>query len=296
MSKPQTDMGVGERPVFWLSIGIPVLLFFITGYFAWRGKNLDFSSEGFKEFMSISALPLICLGASVPLSTLVWRIHATRQTAEQIIVTRLKNNVDAFYAHRKAFIDYFSYIEEVTYEGGVKGMFKVHPRLHLKFFANQSPDKGMPSVDSGQFASALETLGTIRNKLEEIIASNDAKRRIRAYAAASHLLKELGILLVLKELYERLPAEGRDYELPDGRVFRSMGTELEHLIGAYRYSRSMMRLLCEFAGYPVDYFTASQRKGLQDVDKGTAYEKAPPFDQWARDYRYVELSANSVTQ
>lgn len=285
MSRLQTDKGVGERPVFWASIGIPVLLFFITGYFAWRGKSLDFSSDGFNVFMGISALPFICLGASVPLSTLVWRIHATRQTAEQIIVTRLKNNVDAFYAHRKAFIDYFSYIDNVKYEGLVEGVFKVHPRLHLKFFVNQSPEKGMPALNLEQFADALTTLGAIRNELERLLGSPDPDEKIQAYASASYLLQKLGSLLVLKELYERLPAKGNYYRLPSGETFRSLGPHAAQLIGAYRYCRSMMRLLCEFAGHPVEYFTTWERDSLREIDKGDAWKKTTPVDSWAMKYR-----------
>lgn len=291
MFRLQTDKGVGEQPVFWLSIAIPVVLAFITGWIALQGKSLSLSADGFKEFLSISTLPLIFLGTSVPLSTLVWRLHATRQTAEQIIVTRLKNNVDAFYAHRKALVDYFSYVDEVMYEGEVKGVFKAHPRLHLKFFVNQTPDKGMPFYDEAAFKGAIELLSAARTALAVIISEKNAVKKIQAYSRASEVLTELGTLLVLKELYERLPAEGREYQLPgdSGTVFRSLGLEVEQLIGAYRYSRSVMRLLCEFAGYKLDYFTAEVSERLHEIDKGTAYERALTIDEWARDYRHVPL-------
>lgn len=53
------------------------------------------------------------------------------------------------------------------------------------------------------------------------------------------------------------------------RAFTPLGDNTHELIGAYRYCRSFMRLLCEFAGYGIKFF---ERDGRYDfVDKGRHY-------------------------
>lgn len=96
---------LSAQPLFWASIAAPVLSFIFFGYFAWHGRSIDMSSDGFKEFVAISKLPLALLSLSIPLSAIIASAHRATQTASQIEVVLKKNALDSFYAHEKSFIE-----------------------------------------------------------------------------------------------------------------------------------------------------------------------------------------------
>ncbi|WP_374981293.1 hypothetical protein PSGK_09580 [Pseudomonas solani] len=268
--------------VFWVSI--PVIYFFVFGFLSWRGHDVSLTSDGFRHFLTISTLPLALLSISIPLAALISRLHGTKQTAvqirntgTQIDLTRNKNNVDAFYAHRKALIDYFDYIDEATYPGEVVGKFKAHPRLHIKFFLSEQPGAGIPPVNPHRFKRCILRLKVSRERIQRLIPYRSAYD-ISVLAAAAHNYSKLCLnlnkvaeILVLPEIYKDLKEPGLKIEIIlENKVIQlhALGNSLSHAIGSYRYCRSFMRVLCEFSGYPVDFFA----HGRTIVDKGDNYK------------------------
>lgn len=87
------DSGLSEQGLLWVSILSPFLYFLALGVVSWEGYSVSVTSEGLKTFLSISALPLGAISLALPLSVLVSRLHATKQTAKQIKITQQKNNI-----------------------------------------------------------------------------------------------------------------------------------------------------------------------------------------------------------
>ncbi len=140
--KLNEDGGLSEQGLLWISILSPFLYFLVLGGISWDGYSVSVTSEGLKKFLSISGLPLGVLSLALPMSVLVSRLHATKQTAKQIKITQQKNNIDLFHSHRKELFSYFSQIGEVNYLDCLIGKFKVHPRVH-KIFFNGMPENGI---------------------------------------------------------------------------------------------------------------------------------------------------------
>ncbi len=78
------DKGLSSQGLLWLSILCPFLYFITLGGITWQGYEISITSAGINTFFSISKLPLAILSIIIPLSVLVSRFHATKQTAEQI--------------------------------------------------------------------------------------------------------------------------------------------------------------------------------------------------------------------
>ncbi|WP_439953679.1 hypothetical protein ACS98V_00080 [Escherichia coli] len=103
-----------KQPLFIASIIIPLEMFILYGLWAWKGHSLDFTSEGFNQFLDISKLPLLILASSVPLASIVNNIHRTTQTENQIEKTQKqinlvieKNKTDCYLLTSKKLRGYF---------------------------------------------------------------------------------------------------------------------------------------------------------------------------------------------
>jgi hypothetical protein len=149
------ESGLSEQGLLWVSILSPFLYFLALGVVSWNGYSVSVTSEGLKTFLSISALPLGALSLALPLSVLVSRLHATKQTAKQIKITQQKNNLDLFHSHRKELFSYFGQIGEVQYLDCLTGKFKVHPRVHKVFFTGRRITRGLPHVPADEFKRTL---------------------------------------------------------------------------------------------------------------------------------------------
>lgn len=90
-----------NQPLFMISIFIPLYLFLSIGFWSWQGHSLNFTSDGFNNFLTISKLPLLFLAAAVPLTSIVNNIHRTIQTEKQISEAEKKNLADSYYTHFK---------------------------------------------------------------------------------------------------------------------------------------------------------------------------------------------------
>lgn len=292
------DRGLAEQGYLWLSILTPAIYFIVFGTFAWNGYSPSLTSEGFSEFIRISALPIALLSLSIPLTVLVARVHATHQTSVQIATTRHKNNIDAYYAHRKAMFEYFGSLKEIEYSGAIKGDFYAHPRLHLRFFIDKGPNNGTPEINKEKFKSAIKTITEIQNHINIALTRKEERRvNIENYAQACTKIFELATILNLPCIYENLKSHHTEFNIcwdssdseENDLKFNAVGKSTEQLIGAYRYTRSFLRVLCEFAGYDVSFF---DKKEYPAIDKGSDYKTKEyhSMDIEQRLYNIVESS------
>ena len=79
------DEGLSSQGLLWLSIFCPFLYFIILGFVAWQGSEISITGEGLNTFFSLSKLPLAIVSLTIPLSVLVSRFHATKQTAVRTV-------------------------------------------------------------------------------------------------------------------------------------------------------------------------------------------------------------------
>lgn len=283
------DRGLAEQGYLWLSILAPLLYFFALGHYSWQGYTLSMSSTGLSEFLRISTLPIGLISLSIPLSILVSRIHATHQTSVQITTTRYKNNMDGYYAHRKAIFEYFGSQRKITYLGVIVGDFHAYPRLHLRFFKDEGPSNGTPKINTQRFTSAIALLTEIQLHIHYALLSTSASEvATYNYANACTKIYDLAGILTLPCIYEELKNSSDEHILydtknllaPNDLKFIKLGQTTDSLIGSYRYTRSFMRVLCEFAGYDVSFF---DKKEYPVIDKGDKYNSHP--------YNYRDISS-----
>jgi len=272
------EKGLIKQGMLWLSIATPVFYFLTLGMFAWTPYSIDISNEGFSKFITISALPLAILSISIPLSVLVSRFHATQQTAMQIQSTRLKNNIDAFYTHRKAMFDYFDKIGSEEFHGLSTCHIKLHPQLHKYAFFGSSPEKGMPIPSIDFFKTLERRLASARTFTHHTLFATTPELRLTMYISACTPIWQLAETLHLREinnaLYERSFVIKQSGQIQALTV--SIGTTTEELVGAYRYCRSFFRLLCDFAGYDSDILRSIDNETSDSfitIDVGSRYLK-----------------------
>lgn len=275
------DRGLAEQGFLWLSIFMPTSYFSAFGILAWHNYSPDLSPEGFTEFLKISALPLGLLSLSIPLSVLVARIHATHQTSVQIQITRHKNNLDSYYSHRKAMFEYFDALKQIIYPGGIKGDFHAHPRLHLRFFLDKGPSNGTPEVNKKAFEDSIKKISEIQEHIHQcLLAESPIDKRIVNYSQSSKKIYELAGTLSLSNIYETLKEKSEDASIcldsntkkDQDLIFSTIGQSTAELVGAYRYIRSFLRTLCEFAGQDVSFF---DKKAYPMIDKGNKFKTSP---------------------
>lgn len=117
-----------NQPLFLISIFIPFYLFLSIGFWSWKGHSINFTADGFNNFLTISKLPLFFLAAAVPLTSIVNNIHRTIQTEKKISEAERKNLSDAYYTHFKHTLELLRSItsEKVT-------IFNVNQHLEFSF-------------------------------------------------------------------------------------------------------------------------------------------------------------------
>ncbi len=246
------DSGLSEQGLLWVSILSPFLYFLALGVVSWDGYSVSVTSEGLKTFLSISALPLGALSLALPLSVLVSRFHATKQTAKQIKITQQKNNIDLFHSHRKELFSYFSQIGEIQYLDCLTGNFNVHPRVHKVFFTGR-PEDGVPLVDEDAFKEIEGELSSARWQLDAIIRDKNPQLTYSLYLAnfcstIYRLSEKLGLPEIYVELAQKsllVPTElnGREH-----MELLTVGKTTDEAVAAYRYAKGYFHNLCDFAG------------------------------------------------
>ncbi len=252
--------GASNQKLLWMSIVIPSLYFLEFGFLAWWGSTPDYSAKGFVEFLRISSLPLGLLSLCLPLSLLVLRLHSTKQTAEQIKITRVKNNADAFYAHRKAMIEYFALFPEKKYTGELTGRFDAHPSLHMHFFGTSSIHKGVEPIDNKKKKQCIQLLNETKESLMTFMnVSNDVSVRQVALIKTCRYVYILGDILFLNTISEQIKGGSPSYVvlgLPDNssnQTITFVGKTRLTLIAAFLYEIDYVEILFNFSGVSYDF-------------------------------------------
>lgn len=115
-----------QQPLFLTSILLPFHTFLIYGIWSWMGHGINFSSDGFANFIDITKLPLLLLASSVPLAAIVNNIHRTIQTEKQIMEAQQKNLQDFYINHRKFHLELYSKIEGKNIEEDIRETKRSH--------------------------------------------------------------------------------------------------------------------------------------------------------------------------
>lgn len=298
------EKGLMNHGLLWFSILTPVLYFITIGYVSWEPYTLNMSSEGFAKFISISTLPFAILSLAIPLPVLVSRFHATQQTATQIKVTKLKNNIDIFYAHRKAMFEYFDRIPKVKFEGAPECDFKVHPRLHINAFRGSKPEQGSPAIFEEFFKSIESNLFSARTMAHHTLTEEDVHRRLAFYRNSCIALWAVSRRLLIGEMFtaisdNSIAIKETQRTNPRDTYVITVGQTTSELIGSYRMCRSFYRILCEFSGYESEFFKAvdNEDDAFAEIESGRRYTELSenPVErilEWVRDC--PELTTESI--
>lgn len=247
--------GLLSQKMFWLSIAIPAAYFISFGIICWTGHNVDISSNGLANFISISAMPLTVLSASVPLAVTVASFHSTQQTAEQIALTARKNNLESYYLHRNEFFLHFKRHDETEYLECFKGSFDVNPRLYNNFFTG-SPEQGTPDINHAAFLDIKKELAEAEEQLDTTISApfEGIQTAAQYLLGTCNTMYRIGMKLGIKEIYLDLADKSIDVPVCDdeiaedeARIRKSLGCTTHEAVSTYRHIRDYFDLLCEFA-------------------------------------------------
>lgn len=252
-----SDDGLVKQPLFWLSIFAPVSYFITTGIVCWYGYEISISAQGFGTFVGISALPLALLSLAIPLGVTVARFHSTEQTAKQISIAsnqlsivRHKNNLDAFYSHRKEFFAYFDKIGTVNFLNTLEVKYQVNPRLHGLIF-NGKPETGTPEINAELISQLVSKIKFIRICLDKVLQNIDPEQTLTWYTTAASDIYWISVTLGIREINQELNNLSVTltgfYE--DGEVMRqrSIGTTTVQAISAYRCAKSYILTILHFS-------------------------------------------------
>lgn len=269
------DKGLFKQGALWLSLLIPFGWFLSFGITAWYEYPLSINAEGFKKFLEISTLPLALLAIGLPASVLVSRLHATHQTARQISLSKEKNNVDAFYSHRKEFYSYFDRLPDVTYLSVLEVTFKVHPALYSILYKG-SPEQGIPKLNTSRLCSLLDMITETREVLDKLVTDRNSKTSAQEYLHACGLMIQLSLIIGAIDIRKKLVTKGvlvpNDYITGEYTTNRTLGTTSTETIAGYRYLREYMMNICLAVSHQHD-FTAI---GYDHIDVDTSYKNINP--------------------
>lgn len=282
------ERGLIHQRLLWACILTPIFYFLTIGLFIWADYSPAISAEGFKKFIQISALPLGILSLAIPLSVLVSRFHATEQTAIQIKAAKAKNNMDAFYSHRKAMFDYFDKISEQDFDGQIKGVFKIEPTLHKHAFWGASPESGMPTPHDAFFEMVEAELSSARTFIHHVLFEDDLNKRLAFYKCACDALWRTSYNLSLDALTRKLVDNGHALKEPQRKepeetYTLTIGNTTAELVGTYRYCRQYYRHLCDFSGYKSPF--------LKEIEHDTSIRSVAD-----RGRRYTEINLKAVDE
>lgn len=248
-----TSKGLVHQGLLWLAVFIPIAIAISLGGWAWVGYELELSSGGFKRFIEISILPLAVMSLSLPLAGLVSRFHSTQQTAKQIEVVSFKNNLDAFYTHRKELLAYFDAVPDVNYLGVVDVVYKLHPVIHVRFFEG-TPKQGWPQANVAVFEGVGRNISTgamfLMGVLEPSAASHMSTLDCYLNACRDIFLaaQSLHVRDVARDLVSRGVMIKSGAASQVGYDMITMGTTTVEVLAAFRIVKSYYDNLCDFAG------------------------------------------------
>ena len=258
------EKGLFKQGALWLSLFIPFGWFLSFGITAWYEYSLSLNAEGFKKFLEISTLPLALLAIGLPASVLVARFHATHQTARQISLSKEKNNIDAFYSHRKEFYSFFDRFPDLNYLGVFEASFKVHPSLYTTLYSG-TPEQGAPKLNIDKLQEMLKEITKIRDNLNNLFVESVVEVQREEYLFACHTILNLSIEIADTSIRKQLITKGFEgkYSNTSGSGFtRTLGRTSTEVIAAYRYMREYMMNICLCVGHKHTFL----HQGYEHID------------------------------
>ncbi|MBK3440643.1 hypothetical protein [Pseudomonas lactis] len=253
--KLDTSKGLIHQGLLWMSIFTPLAVAIALGLWVWPKYSFELSPAGFKNFIDISILPLAVMSLSLPLSGLISRFHSTQQTAKQIEVVSFKNNLDAFYTHRKEMLAYFSAMQDVDYLGVEIFKYHLHPVLHVRFFSG-APEDGLPKIEVDSFESVNAQIMSGAKFLKSVLVPSGigSFSTLDAYLQACKSIclaaNSLHITQVTRGIVSRGVLVRSEGCAPPQYDFITLGTSTLDVLAAIRFTKDFYDNLCDFAGYP----------------------------------------------
>ncbi|WDM57703.1 hypothetical protein K4A76_14600 [Pseudomonas sp. NEEL19] len=241
-----TEHGLIKQGLLWLAIGIPLSLGFAFGLWTWSGYEVSLTPEGYKKFAEISLLPLALMSMSLPLAALVARFHSTQQSARQIVLSRTKNNLDAYYAHRKAMFEYFKEIDDTKYFNQYTFSYKTHPVIHKRFFIG-TPEDGTPAAHKHAFEQTERFILSAANLLSGVLDGSN-NNSFSFYLAASTDIYHAARKLNIKKIYMTMREQGVHVRYDDDSDAPTFGTSTLETLAALRFTLEYYNNLCDFSG------------------------------------------------
>ncbi|GLO09878.1 hypothetical protein PPUJ20005_38470 [Pseudomonas putida] len=241
-----TEHGLIEQGLLWLAIGIPLSLGLAFGGWAWSGYEVSLTAAGYKTFFEISLLPIAIMSISLPLAGLVSRIHSTQQAANQITLSRTKNHLDAYYAHRKALFEYFKEFDDLVYFGQYTFSYKVHPVLHKRFFLG-SPEAGTPVINEERFNRVERFITGAARSLRGVLEGS-CTDSLTFYLEAGKDIYFAAETLHISTIHREMRERGVYVRYPRGDGAPTFGTSTLATLAALRFCKNLYDNLCDFSG------------------------------------------------
>ena len=258
----KSDDGLAKQALFWWSIFTPAMYFMSFGLISWQGYDILISSEGFKKFIEISTLPIALFSLAIPLGVVIARFHSTEQTARQITIAKHKNNLDAFYAHRKEFFAYFDKMGTITFLDTLDVDYNINPKLHGLLFKG-SPENGTPELDEELISQVIGKIKFIRTCLNKVLLNSDPELTYTWYTTAANDIYWISLMLGIREINTKI--NNMSVTLigygENGETIRqrSIGKSTVQAICAYRCIKSYILIILHFSG---------SQSAIEDVYEG----------------------------
>lgn len=265
--------GLSNQGLFWISIIVPIFLFFEFGCFVWAKSSLELSQTGFQNFITISALPIGLLSLSIPAAALVAKLHSTAQTAKQIVIAEKKNNYDLFYMHRREFSTYYAQIGPLEFLNELTASYKINPRLHAVLFGGEAAH-GIPMLKVEFINERIADLKLARELLIKVLTSNDLSKALPSYIRYSKLVDDLFTHFGAQDARLQLANKSVKivYSVQDEEfVQRTAGSTTRQAVAAFRCAKSFLSLAIEFAGYE-EGINAVRNEEVDFIDETTGYQ------------------------
>jgi hypothetical protein len=270
--------GLSEQGLLWLSIAVPFSYSLMFGFIAWQGHTILLTGEGLSNFLKISAFPIAFISLSLPLAVLVSRLHATKQTAEQIRLTRVKNNVDLFQSHRKDLFSYFAQVGPVNFLDCFVGQYRIHPRVHKMFFIG-TQESGTPALNMHFFQCVENDLNSAKFLLDMVIRNVNPDLTYDTYLCNfCSVMYRVSTSLDLPEIYEGVAK--KSVFVPVKKIdggpssLITVGTTTDDAIASFRYAYNFFKNLSDFAGYTLSESVDAE---LRYIDNGDKYLEKNDF-------------------
>lgn len=223
-----------NQPLFWISIIIPLFLFLSIGFWSWQGHSINFTSDGFNNFLTISKLPLLFLASSVPLTSIVNNIHRTIQTEKQIIEAEKKNISDSYFSHFKYTTELFESLksQSITWAGTIKSNSAMYPinyddttltikspiRLYKKIFHHSNAfDGGNYNINIDYITQIQQHWKNINIQFEKLLNSKAIYEYLERVTESSEAIIEINkqYLAICDLLFITGYSAGRSFNFED---------------------------------------------------------------------------------